>query len=203
MENKNSKNNQVRQAKVSNQNQTNNKDLVDQTAQQNINNKSNTQKQKPANNKKTIITAIIIFGLTFLVALLGKLLGGKMIEGRINPPAYPPDRVFFVVWAILYVLIALATFIFYKNNHDTKKRNCALIWYGVHLFFNLFWPLFYFRLDMLIVSCFILLAMVITAIVLTFKYFRNNLISGWLFTIYTLWLLYAMYLNLAITLLNV
>lgn len=216
MENRNSKNNQIRHAKVNNQkiqNQLNNSAIKTEANIKQIKNATPQETQqankKPLNTKKEdnkkskIITACIIFGLTFLVAILGTIMGGKMANGRINPPAYPPNWLFPIAWGILYILIALATYIFYQNKHDQNKRKCAMIWYGVHLFFNLFWPLFYSRLDQLIISCFILLSMVITSIVLTFKYFKNNLISGWIFTFYTLWLLYAMYLNLGITLLNI
>jgi len=199
MNNKNSKNNQIRKAKQTSEqklNQINNKE----TNNKNIH--TNKSKKETKNKHNKLITILIIFGVTFLVAILGTVMGGKMIEGRTNPPAYPPNWLFPVAWGILYVLIALATYLAYMNAHNTEKRNLLMVWYGIHLFFNLFWPLFYFRLDLLIVSCFILLAMIITSIVITFKYFRTHLTSGWLFTIYTLWLLYAMYLNLGITLLN-
>lgn len=178
----------------------------EQTTKQDIahyNNETHQPQPKKDDKKKNIISACVIFGVTFLVAILGTVLGGKMVDGRTNPPAYPPEILFPIAWSILYILIALATFLVYKNSHDKEKRKCDMVWYLVHLFFNLFWPMFFFRLDMLIVSTIWLLFMVITAIVLTFKYFKNNLVSGTLFTIYTLWLLYAMYLNLGITLLNV
>ena len=197
--------------KFTNNNQNNLKTEINKSTNNNqtkqdlahINNDNSQNQPKKHQQKSFVVPAIIIFSLTFLVAILSKILGGKMVEGRTNPPAYPPDWLFSVAWAILYVLIAFATFIVYKNTLDKNKRKCRMIWYCIHLFFNLFWPLFYFRLDQLIISCFILLSMVITAIVLTFKYFKNNLLSGTLFTIYTLWLLYAMYLNLGITLINI
>ena len=125
-----------------------------------------------------------------------------MRDGRINPPAYPPEWLFPVMWGILYVLIGIASFLVYKVSTDPNKQKCNMIWYGVHLFINMFWPLFYFRLDTLIVSSIWLLFMVITAIVLTYKYYKSNLISGTIFTFYTLWLLYALYLNIAIAMLN-
>ena len=222
MSNNSSKNNQTRHSKVNNSNKTNEQTESKTNNNQNANNSqnlnaknhqqnsnilkpktSNQTHEKKSTKKQNIITALIIFGLTFLAALLGKILGGKMVEGRINPPLYPPDWVFSVAWAILYVVIAIATYLAFKSCHNKENRKCTMIWYAVHLFFNLFWPLFYFRLDMLIVSTIILLFMVITAIVLTFKYFKINITAGTLFSIYTLWLLYAMYLNLALTLLNV
>ena len=112
-----------------------------------------------------------------------------MRDGRINPPAYPPEWLFPVMWGILYVAIGIASFLVYKISTDPKKQKCNMFWYGIHLFINMFWPLFYFRLDTLIDSSIWLLFMVITAIVLTYKYFKSNLISGTIFTFYTLWLL--------------
>ena len=203
MNNRSSKNNQIRQTKLKNDNQKNN--IKQQLTQQDNTLNSEISHLKSKNKKtknKNILPIVIIFCITFLVAILGTIMGGKMIDGRINPPAYPPNWVFPLAWGILYVIISIASSIAFIKSNDNNKRKCSITWYGVHLFFNLFWPLFFFRLNSLIISCFILLLMIITAIVLTFKYFRTHLLSGWVFTIYTLWLIYAMYLNLGITLLN-
>ena len=177
--------------------------LRDQKLKQNKNVDQHKNFDHKQSKKHDIFAGLIIIGVTLLVEILGSLLGGKMRAGRTNPPAYPPEWLFPTMWSVLYVAIGIASFLTYKITTDKNKQTCNMIWYGIHLFFNLFWPLFYFRLDMLIVSCIWLLLMVITSIVLTFKYYKSNLTSGIIFTAYSLWLIYALYLNLAITILNV
>ena len=125
-----------------------------------------------------------------------------MREGYIKPPAYPPDLLFSIIWPILYIMIGIASYIAFKSVEENKKRKDDVIWYSIHLFFNFLWPLFYFRLNLLIFSCIWLLFNVISSIIVTYRYYRANLCSGILFTIYTLWLIFALYLSLGITMLN-
>lgn len=186
--NKNNENiNQKQQNKENNMQKSNNQ------------NKDNNQKKKP--NKWLVLIAFI--GSSLLVGLLSSILGGKMREDYIKPPAYPPDLVFTIVWCVLYVIIGIAGYLaFYSQSEKLKRRN-DIIWLSVHMFFNLFWTLIFFRFDMLILASIWLGVMIATAIIVTYRYYRSNLASGIMFTIYTLWLIFAMYLTLAITLLNV
>lgn len=200
----------IKLGEIKNKNQTQN------NAEQKTKNEENTQKVQEKNNAaqndkpKTrndnvchAIGAIILIGTTLIVGGLASLLGGRMQDGLTKPPAFPPDWLFPVMWSIFYVAIGVAAYLAYFSVKDKKKRTCDLICYGIHLFFNMFWSLFYFRLNMLIFATIWLAFVVITAIIVTFRYYKANLASGIIFTAYTLWLLYAMYLALGITILNV
>lgn len=193
-----------------------NKNQIQNNAEQKTKNEENTQKVQEKNNAvqndkpktrndnvRHAIGAIILIGTTLIVGGLASLLGGRMQDGLTKPPAFPPDWLFPVMWSIFYVAIGVAAYLAYFSVKDKKKRTCDLICYGIHLFFNMFWSLFYFRLNMLIFATIWLAFVVITAIIVTFRYYKANLASGIIFTAYTLWLLYAMYLALGITILNV
>ena len=200
----------IKLGEIKNKNQTQN------NAEQKTKNEENTQKVQEKNiavqndrpktrndNVRHAIGAIILIGTTLIVGGLASLLGGRMQDGLTKPPAFPPDWLFPVMWSIFYVAIGVAAYLAYFSVKDKKKRTCDLICYGIHLFFNMFWSLFYFRLNMLIFATIWLAFVVITAIIATFRYYKANLASGIIFTAYTLWLLYAMYLALGITILNV
>lgn len=200
----------IKLGEIKNKNQTQN------NAEQKTKNEENTQKVQEKNNAvqndkpktrndnvRHAIGAIILIGTTLIVGGLASLLGGRMQDGLTKPPAFPPDWLFPVMWSIFYVAIGIAAYLAYFSVKDKKKRTCDLICYGIHLFFNMFWSLFYFRLNMLIFATIWLAFVVITAIIVTFRYYKANLASGIIFTAYTLWLLYAMYLALGITILNV
>lgn len=200
----------IKLGEIKNKNQTQN------NAEQKTKNEENTQKVQEKNNAvqndrpktrndnvRHAIGAIILIGTTLIVGGLASLLGGRMQDGLTKPPAFPPDWLFPVMWSIFYVAIGVAAYLAYFSVKDKKKRTCDLICYGIHLFFNMFWSLFYFRLNMLIFATIWLAFVVITAIIVTFRYYKANLASGIIFTAYTLWLLYAMYLALGITILNV
>lgn len=200
----------IKLGEIKNKNQTQN------NAEQKTKNEENTQKVQEKNNAvqndkpktrndnvRHAIGAIILIGTTLIVGGLASLLGGRMQDGLTKPPAFPPDWLFPVMWSIFYVAIGVAAYLAYFSVKDKKKRTCDLICYGIHLFFNMFWSLFYFRLNMLIFATIWLAFVVITAIIVTFRYYKANLASGIIFTAYTLWLLYAMYLALGIAILNV
>lgn len=157
---------------------------------------------KMSETSKKVLGGFILIGGSILVGLIAALLGGRMRDGLTKPPAYPPDWLFPVMWSILYIAIGVAAYLAYFTAKDPRKRTGDMIAYGVHLFFNMFWTLFYFRLDLLIFSTIWLGFMIITAIVVTYRFIKANLASGIIFIIYTLWLLYAMYLSLGITILN-
>lgn len=163
----------------------------------------NTHLQKSKNDKiRHAIGAIILIGTTLVVGGLASILGGKMRDGLTKPPAYPPEWLFPVMWCIFYISIGIASYLAYFSVKDKKKRTCDLVCYGIHLFFNMFWSLFYFRLNLMIFATIWLGFVVITALVVTYRFYKANLASGIIFTAYSLWLLFAMYLSLGITILN-
>ena len=158
---------------------------------------------KRHDNKVNWIAALCIIGGTIVVGIIATLLGGKLNEAYFPPPAYPPEWVFPVAWSIFYIAIGVAMFLSYVTIKDKQTRLINVIIYSIHLFFNILWTLFYFRLNLLIFSCIWLALVVISAIVCTYRFYKEHLASGIIFTIYTMWLLYAMYLILAITIINV
>ena len=176
-------------------------------SQQSQQNQERREYYKPTpkhhDNKVNWIAALCIIGGTIVVGIIATLLGGKMNEDYIPPPAYPPEWVFPVAWSIFYIAIGVAMFLSYVTIKDKQTRLINVIIYSIHLFFNILWTLFYFRLNLLIFSCIWLALVVISAIVVTYRFYKEHIVSGIIFTIYTMWLLYAMYLNLAITIINV
>ena len=78
----------------------------------------------------------------------------------------------------------------------------GLLAYGIQLFFNFFWPLFFFNLQNFLLA-FVWLVLLWLAILLTFFRFRKrDRLAGRLLLPYLLWVAFAGYLNLGIFLLN-
>ncbi len=187
-----------------NKNPTSQNHEFDSQEKENHQKQTSSVPQKSKDDKiRHAVGAIILIGTTLVVGGLASILGGKMRDGLLKPPGFPPEWLFPVMWSIFYVAIGIASYLAYFSVKDKKQRTCDLVCYGIHLFFNMFWSLFYFRLNLMIFATIWLGFVVITAIVVTFRYFKANLASGIIFTAYTLWLLFAMYLSLGITILNV
>lgn len=151
------------------------------------------------------IDALLFIGGTILLGGLATLLGGKMFnfQNYEMPPFTAPKIVFPICWSIIYIAIGVSTFLMWRDKEiKSKDRKLNLIFYFIHMFFNVLWPLFFFRLDFPVFACIWLIFVVASACIVMYRYFYCNLPAGIIFNIYTLWLIYAMYLNLGLVLIN-
>ena len=149
--------------------------------------------------------AIIIIGGVLLAGGLATLLGGQMFNFRAHtlPQGVVPKVVFPIAWAAIYIMLGVSAFLaFLSPNQNAQTRRGDIIWFSINLFFNIMWPLFFFRLDLLIISTIICGIVLVTSIITNYRFYYRNLAAGILYSIYTLWLMYAFYLNLGICLLN-
>ncbi len=147
--------------------------------------------------------ALIIIGATLLVGMIGSLIGGKMDGSYVQPPMHPADWVFPVVWTINYIAIGFAAFLTFQANQDHARRRNDLIWYGVHLFFNMLWPLFFFRLGWLAFSIFWLVLNIVSAIIVACRFYKSHLAAGIIIIVYIMWLFYVFYHNCGVMVLNI
>lgn len=180
---------------------------MNQTKTQNIaNNDNHTSKSSKLFIKHVWwLDALIFIGGTLLLGGIASLLGGKMFnfQNYEMPPFTVPKIVFPIAWSIIYIAIGVSSFLMWRDKEIKEKdRKLNLILYFVHMFFNILWPLFFFRLDWAIFSVIWLILMIASACVVMYRYFYCNLPAGIIFNIYTLWLIYALYLTLGLVLIN-
>lgn len=173
----------------------------------NINNSTAHKHTYPKMSKKQLWTwGISTVAITILVGVLAKILGGDMkhFEAHTLPPMTAPIWVFPIAWGILYPLIGIAGFlVFTSPNQTPQTRKWDIIWFSINLVLNMIWPLFFYRLDMLIVSTILCALVLISAAITCYRFYYRSLAGGILYTFYTLWLVYAFYLNLSICLINI
>ncbi len=151
------------------------------------------------------LDALLFIGGTILLGGLATLLGGKMFnfQNYQMPPGTAPKILFPIAWAIIYIAIGVSTFLMWRDKEiKSKDRKINLIIYFVHMFFNILWPLFFFRLNLPIFATVWLLLTVASACVVMYRYYVCNLPAGIIFSLYTLWLIYALYLNLGLSIIN-
>ena len=145
--------------------------------------------------KKRIFYSILpILGGT----LIGLIIGGYMnYETLIQPPLAPPPILFPIAWTILYILMGISYFLATKEEDKEFDRL-----YLLQLFLNLFWPIIFFVLKMYW-AAFLWLLLLLYTVVLWWKELKpKNKISTYLQIPYLLWLCFAAYLNLGISILN-
>jgi tryptophan-rich sensory protein len=119
-----------------------------------------------------------------------------------QPPLSPPGWLFPVVWAILYTLMGVASYLVVTSGGPQKQINTAITVYGTQLIFNFFWSLFFFNLNLFYFSFawLVVLWLLIIATLLLFS--RLSQKAGYLMIPYLLWVSFAAYLNLGVAMLN-
>jgi len=121
-------------------------------------------------------------------------------EGFVQPPLSPPGWAFPVAWTILYLLMGIASWRIYKS--ACPKKNGTLALYGVQLAVNLFWPLLFFRLEMLGAAFFAALLLWALVFALIGRAADCDKPAAWMLAPYLLWLTFAAYLSLGTWFLN-
>lgn len=123
-------------------------------------------------------------------------------EAKNYPPVFlnPPSFVFPIAWTILYILIGVSIYLFDKLELSKEENDQVVILYYFDLFFNSTWTLLFFKLKLRVFSCFWLGALVLIALIRFFVMKKKNKISAYLLLPYIMWLMFALYLNIAIVL---
>ena len=125
-----------------------------------------------------------------------------MYYNRLNKsPLTPPSYVFSIVWPILYLSLAL---VFY-NIYTSEKcvGFCTpLVYFSIQMVFNLLWTTLFFKLQMPTLALLDLLCIVIFTLLTMKSLYKNYKASFFIMLPYTLWILFALYLNLHIVVNN-
>lgn len=119
-----------------------------------------------------------------------------------QPPLSPPAWLFPVAWTILYLLMGWASYLVYTSGKDPARVFGALTVYGIQLFFNFFWSIFFFNLEWYLVALIWLIALWLLILYTAILFYRINRMAGYLMIPYLIWVTFAAYLNAGIYILN-
>lgn len=155
--------------------------------------------------KINIPKLIINLAIPLAVGALSGFLTSSSMEhfNSLNqPPLSPPDIVFPIVWTALFLMMGVASYLVMNSDADSDEKKSAITAYYINLFFNFFWSIIFFNLEMYLfafVWLIILLAIIITMAVM---FYRISKPAGLLMVPYIFWVTFAGYLNIAIYFLN-
>jgi len=117
-----------------------------------------------------------------------------------KPTWNPPDAVFAPVWALLYVAIAVAGWLVWRDS--AGQFTVALVAWAVQLVLNAAWSWLYFGRHQ-IFAAMIDSAMLFLAIAVFIVFAADiNATAAWLFVPYACWVAFATVLNGALWMLN-
>lgn len=156
---------------------------------------------------KRISVGTLILTL-FLPLLIGGLSAGLSSKGMAlyttmnKPPLSPPAVVFPVVWLILYLMMGLASHFVLISEAEAGDRMTALILYAVQLAMNFMWSIIFFGWGLYMAAFVWLIVMWCLVIICTIRFFGISKIAAYLLIPYIIWLTFAAYLNLGVSILN-
>lgn len=148
---------------------------------------------------------LVSLGLAYLVALVGGQITMASLRSwyrRLRKPRWnPPDQLFGPVWGLLYTLMAIASWLVWRQG-GFAAQSVPLKLYGLQLGLNLLWTMLFFGLrrpDWAVWEILVLwLAIAVTAL----SFGPVSLTAALLLVPYLLWVAFATALNLAIVRLN-
>lgn len=140
-------------------------------------------------NKKLILNVLIPIILGSIIGFISNTLVYKSFN---KPVLSPPAIIFPIVWTILYFLMGL-------GNYLTENKSK---YYKLQLIANLLWPLIFFRLNWYLGAFFELIFLILLVVLMLKDFYKIKKEAFYLNIPYLLWLLFALYLNLGVYLLN-
>jgi benzodiazapine receptor len=114
----------------------------------------------------------------------------------------PPSWLFAPAWITLYLLMAVAAFLVWRQGFAREGVKCALIVFLVQLVLNALWSVVFFGLHSPLYGMVVILALWVAIVVTIIKFFRLSVAAGSLMLPYILWVSFASALNIAIWVLN-
>ncbi len=154
---------------------------------------------------KKIVSIGSGIALCLLVGWVSRLLHAEAMEvwyptlekSSLNPP----DLVFPIVWGTLYVLLGISVGLLYCTQ-VYPQRNRLLGLFALQLLLNISWNYLFFYLRSPLPGLINLLVLDVLAVLYFMGTLRINKLSAWLFLPYTVWIIFASYLNFYILMHN-
>ena len=141
----------------------------------------------------------------FIVAAIGGAVTATSVGTwypTLNKPWFtPPDWVFAPVWNALYMMMALAAFLVWRQS-DGEQQRTALYLFGVQLVLNLLWSFIFFGTQRIGAAFIEIIALLVAIGATTVHFWHVDRRAGLLFLPYLAWTGYAAVLNGAIWWLN-
>lgn len=139
---------------------------------------------------------IIILLITFGVAVLPTIFIDFNTDYLIKPALFPPKILFPIVWTLLYILMSISLYLSSKYDNEVYKV------YGIQLILNSLWSPLFFMFKTYLFSTIELIILLFIVIIMIYQMYLKNKTAGYLQIPYVIWLIFALFLNVSIFILN-
>lgn len=139
---------------------------------------------------------IIILLITFGVVVLPTVFIDFNTDYLIKPALFPPKILFPIVWTILYILMSISLYLSSKYDNEVYKL------YSIQLVLNSLWSPLFFMFKTYLFSTIELIILLFIVIIMIYQMYLKNKTAGYLQIPYVIWLIFALFLNVSIFILN-
>ncbi len=151
------------------------------------------QVKKSKINWKVLISSFIIIAI---VAYLGSLFTSQSTTSswyqEIKPSITPPNYVFPIVWAILFIMVAISLYFSWTSSRDKAKTAGV---FGVNFLLNILWSVFYFGMRLPSLAFLEIIFLWLSILWMLITTYRVSKKAFWLLIPYFLWVTFASILN--------
>ncbi|MBQ8686351.1 MAG: tryptophan-rich sensory protein [Alphaproteobacteria bacterium] len=152
-----------------------------------------------------------LFVLAVFISLIPGIIGVMFTPSHsddlwynaLNNSVLTPDGwVFGVAWTILYTLLGIALFLVMKNEKSRQNKSKAYVLFAAQMGLNALWTYLFFGLNFVGAALLCLVALIVISIWMAIAFKPFSRAAYYLIWPYIAWLLFALYLNGTILLLN-
>ncbi len=119
----------------------------------------------------------------------------------IKPPLTPSPSYFPIAWGILYFLMTISFFMILSQKDSTNKH-IAICLFLFQLILNFTWSYVFFEMKSITLGLVDIIFLLVFLILTITYFFKISKLAGWLLIPYFLQVLFALYLNFGILILN-
>jgi benzodiazapine receptor len=156
--------------------------------------KQKNKEAKRFNWKVLLFSLIIVYAVAYVGSIFTSSSTGSLWYQSIKPSITPPNWVFPIVWNILFFLIALSLYFSWTNSEKKEKPKIALV-FGVNLFLNILWSLFYFGMRNPELAFFEIILLWLSIGLMIFSVWKTKKLAAYLLFPYLIWVGFALLLN--------
>jgi len=143
------------------------------------------------------VLIVVLVAVPLLIARTGESIGRSKWFRQVRPAATPPGAVFGIVWTLLYIGLAIAAWLVWRQHGVAATRPLvigALIVFGLQMLGNWAWtPLFQSRRPR--AALYLLLTILVLSLACAFLFARVSPVAGAIVGAYIGWLIFALYMN--------
>jgi translocator protein len=158
-----------------------------------------------AETKRNLIALLIAFGVCFAASAIGGLLTEPNLpwyETLSRPGFAPPNSAFPIVWTILYAMMAVSAWLYWRATGKDEDRKLGLIWFGIQLALNVAWSFAFFWMHSPAAGFAVILLLIVAIVVTIVVFDRSSRAASLLLVPYLLWVCFAAALNFAFWVMN-